>query len=234
MVMPLNRLATLTLAGPPMQAPVEYTFSTYSFTTGALPANTWQLIRNPFSLPQDLDPPRMASAMARGDELAVSTDAVGTEDFPTEMIAAGQTVSIIGPAGALVWDITDVSVSTIRRAVIMSVDNGALQGDDFQVTAGITVGFSAITAEQAGQNVNRDVYCRITERGAESSLIAIESSTEITRNVDSAEFSIRWIDPRTYTRLVSILDDLGRTWTIDSFRASDNRRYLYLDTSRNA
>ena len=97
------------------------------------------------------------------------------------------------------------------------------------------MGFSARSpAQRRVPLVDRDVWARITERGSESGILAIETSSEIAVVTDTAEITIRFLHPSEYTRLVSIRDDLARTWTVRSFRAIEDRRFLALDCERDA
>ena len=75
---------------------------------------------------------------------------------------------------------------------------------------------------------------KINERGAETGILAINTTETISVVTETAELVIRFVDPSTYERLLSITDDLGRVWEIRSFRSLEDRRYLALECLRNA
>ena len=83
----------------------------------------------------------------------------------------------------------------------------------------MTLGFSGTTTLQPGPTENREVWARINERGAETGILAINTTETVSVVTETAELVIRFIDPETYERLLSIRDDLGRVWEIRSFRS---------------
>ena len=232
MTQPLNRIATLAFSGPFMDALTRHVYSAYT-TDNRLPAGAWRLLGgNPLGLLRELRPPRMASTMVGAFELALSTTEAAGVTVDSSALDSGQTVAILGPNGRVTFNIDSLATSTLRSAIVFQLSGGVLTGADFQVESGITVGFSAITSRQAGPDATRDVWCRIVERGAESGILAIQSSADVIVVRESAEIQLRFIDPATYSRLTTITDDLDRVWTIGSFNASNDRRYLALECSR--
>ena len=234
MTQPINRIVTLAFDGPFVDRPRRFVWGAYDGTTGALEDSGWQMLTNLSGLPRDLSPPRLASTMVTAEELSVALTEVTGLMPDGAAVTVGSTVIIYGPAGRVTFDVDGVAVSSLRNAIIMSVSGGTLTGTDFQVTAGVTVAFSGITSRQAGPETTMDVWARIVERGAESGTLAITTSEDVVIVRESAEVRVRFIDPAIYSRLVTLTDDLARVWTIRSFNATSDRRYLALDCVRNA
>ena len=175
--------------------------------------------------------PRVASTMLQADDISIAlTDSLGASPDPT----AGSQVFIFGPSGFLTFNVVSRAGFTPNNYQFLVVTGGTLTGDDFEVESGLTLGFSGTTSLQPGPTENREVWARINERGAETGILAINTTETVSVVTETAELVIRFIDPETYERLLSIRDDLGRVWEIRSFRSLEDRRYLALECQRNA
>ena len=228
----LNRIFTLRTRLPSVTAPTRFVYSRPQFSSNTFADGDWYMAVGPAQRP----PPRQAAALLNVNDISLAfTDSlVASPD--QSVISAGTQVFIFGPNDGqmLTYDVVSNQQFAGFNYFYLTTSGGRLIGDDFTITAGLTVGFQNITSEMPGPLRDGDVWARITERGSESGILAIETSAEVDVVTDTAEVTIRFIHPSTYTRLIAILDDLGRTWTIRSSRASEDRKYLALDCERDA
>ena len=179
-------------------------------------------------------PPRLASTMLQADDISIAlTDSLGASPDPT-VIVPGSQVFIFGPSGFLTFDLVSRAGFSPNNYQFLTLQRGVLTGDDFEVTAGLTLGFSGTTTLQPGPTENREVWVKINERGAETGILAINTTETVSVVTETAEIVIRFIDPETYERLLTVVDDLGREWEIRSFRSLEDRRYLALECQRDA
>ena len=222
-----NRLATLAVSLPAALGPRRYVYAAPNFLNVNFENGEWYCAQGN----TQFQPPRLASTMLQADDISIAlTDSLEASPDPT----AGSQVFIFGPSGFLTFDVVSRAGFTPNNYQFLVVAGGTLTGDDFQVESGLTLGFSGTTSLQPGPTENREVWARINERGAETGILAINTTETVSVVTETAELVIRFIDPETYERLLSIRDDLGRVWEIRSFRSLEDRRYLALECQRNA
>ena len=222
-----NRLATLAVRLPAALGPRRYVYAAPNFLNVNFENGEWYIAQGN----TQLQPPRVASTMVLADDISIAlTDSLGASPDPT----AGSQVFIFGPSGFLTFNVVSYAGFTGNNYQFLVVAGGTLTGDDFQVTAGLTLGFSGTTTLQPGPTENREVWVKINERGAETGILAINTTETVSVVTETAELVIRFIDPSTYERLLSVTDDLARVWEIRSFRSLEDRRYLALECLRNA
>ena len=222
-----NRLATLAVRLPAALGPRRYVYAAPNFLNVNFENGEWYIAQGN----TQLQPPRVASTMVLADDISIAlTDSLGAAPDPT----VGSQVFIFGPSGFLTFNVVSYAGFTGNNYQFLVVGGGTLTGDDFQVTAGLTLGFSGTTTLQPGPTEIREVWVKINERGAETGILAINTTETVSVVTETAELVIRFIDPETYERLLSITDDLGRVWEIRSFRSIEDRRYLALECLRNA
>ena len=225
-----NRLATLAVRLPAALGPRRYVYAAPNFLNVNFENGEWYIGQGN----TQLQPPRLASTMVLADDISIAlTDSLGESPDPL-VIVAGSQIFIFGPSGFLTFNIVSRAGFTGNNYQFLVVTGGTLTGDDFQVTAGLTLGFSGTTTLQPGPTENREVWARINERGAETGILAINTTETVSVVTETAELVIRFIDPSTYERLLSITDDLGREWEIRSFRSLEDRRNLALECQRDA
>ena len=248
MTQPLNRLATLRYAGPYTLQPIRYGYGAPAGSGLPLASGQWRAFGNAptraryaswqggnsrtttteFSLPV------RASALAAATSFQFArTDSVGRGINPLA-VSPGDTLALYGPSGTLAFPVTASGGNEAANLITLSVSAGTLTGDDFEIAAGVTVGFSGVTGNVSGPAEERDVWCRIVERGADAGIVAIQSTADVAVVRETADFRIRFIPPNDYSLLISIRDDLGRVWTVRSANASRDRRYLDLEALRDA
>ena len=225
-----NRLATLAVRLPAALGPRRYVYAAPNFLNVNFENGEWYIAQGN----TQLQPPRVASTMVLADDISIAqTDSLGASSDPT-VIVPGSQVFIFGPSGFLTFNVVSRAGFYGNNYQFLVVAGGILTGDDFQVTAGLTLGFSGTTTLQPGPTENREVWVKINERGAETGILAINTTETVSVVTETAELVIRFIDPSTYERLLSVTDDLARVWEIRSFRSLEDRRYLALECQRNA
>ena len=222
-----NRLATLAVRLPAALGPRRYVYAAPNFLNVNFENGEWYIAQGN----TQFQPPRVASTMVLADDISIAlTDSLGASPDPT----AGSQVFIFGPSGFLTFNVVSRAGFSGNNYQFLVVTGGTLTEDDFEVTAGLTLGFSGTTTLQPGPTENREVWARINERGAETGILAINTTETVSVVTETAELVIRFIDPETYERLLSITDDLGRVWEIRSFRSLEDRRFLALEAQRDA
>ena len=225
-----NRLATLAVRLPAALGPRRYVYAAPNFLNVNFENGEWYCAQGN----TQFQPPRLASTMVQADDISIAlTDSLGASPDPT-VIVPGSQVFIFGPSGFLTFNVVSRAGFSGNNYQFLVVAAGHLTGDDFEVESGLTLGFSGVTTLQPGPTENWEVWARINERGAETGILAINTTETVSIVTETAELVIRFIDPETYERLLSITDDLRRVWEIRSFRSLEDRRYLALECLRNA
>ena len=225
-----NRIAYLMVRLPAALGPRRFVYAAPNFVNVNFQDGEWYIAHGL----NQFQPPRLASTMVTADDISIAlTDSLGAAPDQAVLVAGSQ-IFIFGPSGFLTFNIISRAGFSGNNYQFLVVGGGTLTGDDFQVTAGLTLGFSGTTTLQPGPTENREVWARINERGAETGILAINTTETVSVVTETAELVIRFIDPETYERLLSITDDLGRVWEIRSFRSLEDRRYLALECLRNA
>ena len=225
-----NRIANLMVRLPAALGPRRFVYAVPNFLNVNFQDGEWYIARGV----TQFQPPRLASTMVTADDISIAlTDSLGVSPDPL-VIVAGSQIFIFGPSGFLTFNVVSRAGFSPNNYQFLTVSGGHLTGDDFEVTAGLTLGFSGVSTLQPGPTENREVWTRINERGAETGILAINTTETVSVVTETAELIIRFIDPATYERLLSIRDDLDRTWEIRSFRSLEDRRYLALECLRNA
>ena len=225
-----NRIASLRVREPLTTAPTRFVYATPQFVSNRFAAGEWYMAANRAAR----RPPQMASNLVTVDDISLAFDDSLAATPDQSLIVAGSQVFIFGPSGMLTYDVVSNTPFSLFGYFYLTVSGGALTGEDFEIIAGLTVGFSGIQSLQQGPLADRTVWARISERGSERGILAIQTTEEVTTVTDTAEFVIPFIDPSTYASLISITDDLARTWTIRSFRAIEDRLYMALECERDA
>ena len=225
-----NRIANLMVRLPAALGPRRYVYAMPNFLNVNFQDGEWYIARGV----TQFQPPRLASTMVLADDISLAlTDSLEASPDPA-VIVIGSQVFIFGPSGFLTFNVVSRAGFSPNNYQYLTVSGGTLTGDDFEVTAGLTLGFSGVSTLQPGPTENREVWVKINERGAETGILAINTTETISVVTETAELVIRFVDPSTYERLLSITDDLGRVWEIRSFRSLEDRRYLALECLRNA
>ena len=225
-----NRLATLAVRLPAALGPRRYVYAAPNFLNVNFENGEWYCAQGN----TQFQPPRLASTMVSADDISIAlTDSLGASPDPM-VIVPGSQVFIFGPSGFLTFNVASRAGFSGNNYQFLVVAAGHLTGDDFEIESGLTLGFSGVTTLQPGPTENREVWTRINERGAETGILAINTTETVSVVTETAELVIRFIDPETYERLLSVTDDLRRVWEIRSFRSLEDRRYLALECQRNA
>lgn len=184
---------------------------------------------------EDIRAPAMASEMIRGTFIEVAlTDSNGLVIDP-QVVDVGGMVYVLGPGAAqVVWTSTFVNRRTSHNYIGVTVEGGILTGPDFEITSdgGLSIGYSEITSVRAGAEATLPVWCRITERGSETGLLAIQADDSSLTISESATFVIRFIVPTVAGAFTTITDEYGRVWSVNGSRAILDRRYLALECTR--
>ena len=238
----LTRLATLRLLGNEGVGPTLFAFT--PATDHQQPnyvAGNWyagrvvgeDLFGN--DIYENFTPEIMASELVEARDIRLAVLDANDQPINPNLILDGGQLFIFGHDGAVVtFTVDDSYVFGSDSAIAFDVSGGTLTGPDFTIPTGgtVSVGFSAITSIRAGQPSTREVWCRISERGAESGLLAIQAVESNIVIRESAEFVIRYIPLAEYATIQTITDDYLRMWTVTSNRAILDRRYLSLECYR--
>ena len=231
----LNRNVTLGMTGPSFTGPTKFAFNNRALNVGT--AGSWFARKDtgqqdPFGNPiiEDVAANALATKWAGATLVKLRTTDANSQTYNPASIAANDTLYLYGPGDAFVsWKITAASVND--SVLSLTVTNGALSGQDWTVGTA-TLGFSSIVSTQAGSPQTRSVWARISERGAESGLLAVEADDQDIVIRESAEFMLRFIEPTEYSAITSVTDQYGRVWTVNSLRAVLDRRFLALEAYR--
>ena len=238
----LNRLATLSLlenagVGPTLFAYTRAVLRIDNFSAGDWYAGRMtgsdDLFGNPIY--DDYTPDVLASDVRHALLWALAIEDINDQAIDPNSILDGGQLFIYGPGGAyLTYTIISANTFTNDEGIALAVSGGTLTGPDWTLSVGGTVslGFSAITSIRSGSMSTRKVWTRITERGAESGLLAIQAVESNIVIRESAEFVVRFIPPALYSTITTLTDDYQRMWTVTSNRATMDRRYLSLECYR--
>ena len=154
-----NRLATLAIRLPVALGPSRYVYAMPNFLSVNFEDGEWYIAQGV----TQFQPPRLASTMVSADDISIAlTDSLGASPDPT-VIVPGSQVFIFGPSGFMTFNVVSRSGFTGNNYQFLVVAGGTLTGDDFQVTAGLTLGFSGTTTLQPGPTENREVWARIND-----------------------------------------------------------------------
>ena len=238
----LTRLATLRLLGNEGVGPTQFAMSsaTDHFRSN-YDAGHWyagrvvgeDLFGN--DTYEDFTPEVLASVLVEARDIRLAVLDANDEAINANLILDGGQLFVYGPDDAVVTFTVDNSyVFGSSSAIAFDVSGGTLTGPDWTLAPGATVTFalSAITSIRAGASSTREVWCRISERGAESGLLAIQAVESNIVIRESSEFLIRYIALSEYSAIQTITDDYLRMWTVTSSRAILDRRYLSLECYR--
>ena len=239
----LNRQAQLVFTEPDGPGPTPHVFrintdlDRFNYAAGEwtfyYPTGETNSFGNPLYV--DLKPPIKASGLVPGTIIRVAlTDSNGLTINP-QLVNIGGMVFVLGPGAAqVVWTSTFVDRDPDHNYIGVSVQGGVLSGPDFEVTVdgGLIVGFSEITSVRPGAARTQAVWCRITERGSETGLLAIQADDSSLTISESATFVIRFIVPTIAGAFTTITDEFNRVWSVNGSRAILDRRYLALECTR--
>ena len=238
----LTRLATLRLLGNEGVGPTQFamTPATDRFHPN-YDAGLWYAGRvtgeDPFGndIYKDLTPEMSASVLVEARDIRLAVLDANDQAINPNLILDGGQLFVYGPDDAVVTFTVDNSyVFGSDSAIAFDVSGGTLTGTDWTLAAGdtVTFAFSAITSIRAGASSTKEVWCRISERGAESGLLAIQAVESNIVIRESAEFLIRFVPIADYSVIQTVTDDYMRIWKVTSNRAILDRRYLSLECYR--
>ena len=238
----LNRLATLQLRGNEGTGPTLFAYTRAVLRIDNFIAGDWYAGRNTGAqdlfgndIYQNYTPAVLASDVRHALLWALAIEDINGQIIDPNQILDGGQLFLFGPDDAVVtYTIDSAAPFTNDGGIALGVSGGILTGPDWTLEVGgtVSVGYSAITSIRAGALSTRKVWTRITERGAESGLLAIQAVESNIVIRESAEFVIRFIPPALYATITTLTDDYGRQWTVTSNRAILDRRYLSLECYR--
>ena len=238
----LTRLATLRLLGNEGVGPTQFAMTPATDNNRSnYDAGHWyagrvvgeDLFGN--DIYENFTPEVLASVLVEARDIRLAVLDANDQAINPNLILDGGQLFVYGPDDAVVtFTIDDTLVFGSDSAIAFDVSGGTLTGTDWTLAAGGTVTFalSSITSIKAGSPSSKEVWCRISERGAESGLLAIQAVESNIVIRESAEFVIRYIPLAEYATIQTITDDYLRMWTVTSSRAILDRRYLSLECYR--
>ena len=125
------------------------------------------------------------------------------------------------------------NVAVIDKTSPLTAVQDGVDDDDFETGSGsITLGFSTNFIQVPEERVvNEKVWGTIREQGNQAGLLTLSiDSDELTETEQVATIRVRYNLDRTLGH--TVVDDLGREWTINGARATDDRHFIDYDVSR--
>ena len=114
--------------------------------------------------------------------------------------------------------------------VVVRLSDGQREGVDFDMTAGVDLALSGLGSQQLTMETTKRVWASIAERGAGVSLLVGVAGVSDEGAAEEIEVATRFDPSIVYG--VSILDDMGRFWTVSDTRTSNDRRNLIYECNR--
>ena len=119
-----------------------------------------------------------------------------------------------------------------RGTINMTIrlDQGERHGEDFDLTENVALGISGYGGEELQDKVTKRVWAQLSERGAGSGILVAAGGVTAEGQQEDLDVSIRYDAALLYG--ISLVDDLGRAWTVLSSLTVDDRRGLRYEASR--